>query len=316
MAFKTVPAALQHLGRPADSPPGRPVYHTSSGTLLTIGIPDEKLHYAWAGVFISKAGVEFLGPAPTAPGPSIGHQLAGDSARLFDLLAEAGRTYLERVEEVDSRVASLQAKGRSVPIGEVWSLQRELAGVRAQIGRAVVISVECGGPLAPSFPGFVAALPSITGELERLRDLAANVAQSLSDLILLRNAEDSNRIAETANELSRLSNQIAALANTSNLRMLGLSYIALVLGLVSAVVLIPNTAATILGMPSAAWVPGEWVDVVLVVLAVLPLALVFSRPWVRRLVRELRTYETRAAEGVADLPEIRTDLAPKPPQHP
>lgn len=313
MGLTTVAEALQRLGHPADHRPARPIYHGPSGTLLSLGIPDEQRRTAWVGVWISSTGVDFLGPAPAAPGPSIGHQLTGDAARLFDLLAEAGRTYLERVEEIDSKVAELQARGRTVPLTEVWSLQRELAGLRAQIGRAVMVAVESGGPLSASFPGFVNALPSITGELERLRDLAANVAQSLSDLILLRNAEDSNRIADTANELSRLSNRIAALANTSNVRMLGLSYIALVLGLVSAVVLIPNTAATILGMPSAGWVPGAWVDVVLVVLAGLPIVLVFSRPWVRRLLGDLRAYEGRASEGIEDIPELHEGAGSAPP---
>ncbi|MGI0132900.1 MAG: hypothetical protein ACREDK_07430 [Thermoplasmata archaeon] len=311
MAVRTVPEALALLGHPPDRIPARPVFHGSAGTLLSLGLPDERRHYAWVGVWLAPSGVEFLGALPTTPGPSIGHQLTGDAARLFDLLAEAARHYLERVEEIDTQVANLQAKGRTVPLAEVWSLQRDLAGIRSQVGRAVVIAAESGGPLSPSFPGFVDALPSITGELERLRDLAANVAQSLSDLILLRNAEDSNRIAETANELSRLSNQIAALANTSNVRMLGLSYIALVLGLVGAVVLIPNTAATILGMPSAGWVPGSWVVVALVLLAVVPLFVVFSRPWVLRLLRDLRAYEGRAAEGIDDIPELSPDPNPK-----
>ena len=143
-----------------------------------------------------------------------------------------------------------------------------------------------------------------TAELVRVRELALSVQEGLSDLILLRNAEESNRIAEAANALSRTSNRIAALANISNIRMLGLTYIALVLGLVSAAVLIPNTGATILGMPSAAWIPGWWVVVVLTVLAVVPIWAIFSRRFVRRILVDLEDAERRAQEGVVDLPEV------------
>ena len=311
---RTVPEALQLLGLPPDRPPSRPILHGAAGTLGAIALPDEKGQLSWVGVWVAGDKVTFLGQAMPGPGPSVGHRLKGDAARLFDLLSEAGRTYLERVEEVDARLATLQEKGRSVPLSEVWALQRRVSGTRAQIGRALVLAAEFGGPLGADFPGFAEALPSLSGELTRLRELTASVSQSLSDLILLRNAEDSNRLADTANELTRLSNRIASLANTSNVRMLGLSYIALVLGLTSVVVLIPNTGATILGMPSAGWVPGLWVDVVLVALAVVPLVLVFSRPWVVRVLDDIRSYEGRASEGVDDLPELGAD--PNPPRRP
>jgi len=148
------------------------------------------------------------------------------------------------------------------------------------------------------------ALPAVVHGLEGIQNLSGNTQQALRDLILLRNAEDANRIAEAANQLSATSNRIAALANTSNIRMLGLAYLALVLGLVSAVVLIPNTAATILGMPSAAWVPGLWVTIVVVITAAIPLVLVFSRPWVLQMLRGMKSYEFRSEEGLGDLPEI------------
>jgi hypothetical protein len=93
--------------------------------------------------------------------------------------------------------------------------------------------------------------------------------------------------------------------------MLGITYIALVLGLVSAAVLIPNTAATILGMPTAAWVPGLWVDVTLILLIVVPIVLIFSRPWVRVMVGSLRDSELRVGEGIRDLPELEAE-APGP----
>jgi hypothetical protein len=94
--------------------------------------------------------------------------------------------------------------------------------------------------------------------------------------------------------------------------MLGIAYVALILALVSAVVLIPTTAATILGMPSAGWVPGLWVDVILVVLAIVPIAVVFSRPWVKGVLRSLGSVEARTREGLRDLPEISPSDVDRP----
>ncbi len=310
MAAMTLPEALAALGRPTHTAPSAPALHGSAGSLLTFGIPDAHGPVAWVGLFIDATGVRFIeGVAPVA-GAGAAHGLSGDSARVFELFVGAARAYLERVEELDGALAATQQDGRSVPLREVWALQRRVAALRAQIGRALVAVAECGGRFGDRFPGLADQLPSILGELARVQELAAGVRGALSDLILLRNAEESNRIAEAANELSRVSNRIAALANTSNIRMLGLSYIALILGLVSAVVLIPNTAATILGMPSAGWVPGLWVDLILVVLAILPLAVVFGQPWVRELLRGMRTYEVRASEGVGDLPELPAEPSP------
>ena len=170
----------------------------------------------------------------------------------------------------------------------MWELQREVARLRANVGRIVVVTAEVGGPSIPRFPGAEAALAAVEREVDRTRELAAAVQQSVSDLIMLLNVDQSNRIAESANQLARTSNKIAELANISNIRMLGLTYIALLIGLVGAVVLIPNTAATILGMPTAAWVPGYLVDAVLLGLGIVPFAVVFSRPWVRRILTEFR----------------------------
>jgi hypothetical protein len=60
-------------------------------------------------------------------------------------------------------------------------------------------------------------------------------------------------------------------------------------------------------MPSAAWVPGWWVDATLIILAIVPIAIVFSRPWVKRVLRDLAASEVRIAEGLEDLPELRAD---------
>jgi hypothetical protein len=299
----TVREALQQIGYTRGESPPRPLLHAKSGTLVSFALLGDR-GVQWVGLWIDPEGVpKILGDgAPGGPGGF--HGLSGVSAQLFDLFAEAARRYLEKTEEVDSKLALLQERTRALPVEEIWRLQREMAVIRAHIGRALVAAAECGGPSYASVPGFAEALPSIVGELSRVQDVASNVRQALSDLVLLRNAEDSNKIAEIANILSRSSNRIAALANTSNIRMLGLTYLALVLAVISGIILFPNTAATILGMPSAAWVPGLWVDVALFLTAIIPLVWVLSRSWVRRLLRELAGYEMRAVEGVSDLPEI------------
>ncbi len=309
----SVPAAEAfaafHLS--VSDPPKRPILHGPAGTLVTFGLPSAAGTMEWAGVWISPSGPRFLQTAPPVPGPAAAHGLSGASAELFDTFLTASRVYLERVEEVDAQLATTQEAGRAVPLAEVWKLHRRLAVIRAHIGRALVGLTECGSRFSDVFPSFGSAMTAATGELIRVQELAQSVQQALSDLILLRNAEESNRIAEAANELNRVSNRIASLANTSNIRMLGITYVALLLGLVSAVVLIPNTGGTILGMPSAAWVPGWWVDAVLVILAVVPLVLVFTRPWVKVMIRDLREYELRVAEGVRDLPEMTPEGAPE-----
>jgi hypothetical protein len=313
MTAVTVADALVAFGRSSGDPPGHPVLHGSAGTLVTYGLPDAMGALHWVGVWISDGEVRFLGGAPVPTGAAAAHGLKGASAGLFELLVAASRTFLERIEEIDENLAETQEKGRSVPLSEIWRLQRRVAIIRAQIGRSIVGFTECTR-FPEVFPGLTEAAPAVDAELTRVQQLAESVRQALSDLILLRNAEESNRIADAANQLSKTSNRIAALANTSNIRMLGLTYVALVLGLVSAVVLIPNTGATILGMPSAAWVPGYWVDVILVVLALVPLVLVFSRRWVLAMLRGIRGYETRVTEGIQDLPELESDGTPERPR--
>jgi hypothetical protein len=307
MAGVAVSDALEAFGRPVADPPRHPVLHGTAGTLITFGLPEADGRLRYTGVWVGPAGARFLDPIAPATGAPAAHGLSGPSAHLFDLFLDAARTYLERVEEVDERLAEVQQKGRTVPLSEVWSLERRNAVIRAQIGRALVGLAECGGRLAATFPAFPAALPAVAAELTRVQQLAGGVQQALSDLILLRNAEEANRIAEAANELSRISNRIASLANTSNIRMLGITYVALVLGLVSAAVLIPNTGGTILGMPSAAWVPGYWVDIILIALAIVPVVVIFTRPWVRVLLASLQDSEVRVGEGLRDLPELQAE---------
>ena len=280
-------------------------------------VPEGERGWRVEAIWVQPKAIRFFGPMPPgpAPGPSAAHHLEGPSGELFDRWVGISRAFHERVEALDSDLALLQAKGNRIPTAEIWALGRSTATIRAQIGRAVVVVEEAAGPISVRFPGLRDAVPSLQAELERARSVAADVQQSISDLILLQNAEQANRIAESANRLSQTSNRIAELANISNIRMLGLTYIALVLGLVSAVVLIPNTAATILGMPSAAWVPGPWVDVVLILLAVVPFLLIFTRPWVLRVLRSFEEAEIPASEGIHDLPE-HVEGAPSDPGGP
>ncbi|HKS59808.1 MAG TPA: hypothetical protein VJS68_03410 [Thermoplasmata archaeon] len=307
MAVGSIREALQELGYARAESPPRPVLHGRTGSLVSFALLDLK-GPVWVGLWIDSTGARVFSNRPSE-GPGSFHGLSGVAAEIFDLFAEAARGYLERTEEVDAKLAQLQEKNRILPVNEVWKLQREMAVIRAHIGRALVAAAELAGPAGRSLPGFHEALPSLVGELSRVQDVAANVRQALSDLVLLRDAEQSNRLADVANQLSRASNRVAALANISNIRMLGLTYIAFILAIVTAVVLFPNTGATILGMPSAAWVPGIWVDVILIVLTVVPLVLVFSRPWVRQLLGAIGSYEFRATEGMEDLPEVTPDEA-------
>jgi hypothetical protein len=300
---------LKELGDRPDRVPPHAVQHGAAGTLLALRVPTP-IGTSWQGVWIRPNGVDFVGERPPTSGLSRSFHLTGDSATLIDLLAGAARAYLERAEAIDEHLTKLQARGREVPSAEIWERQREVAALRASIGRAVVVAAEAGGPSIDRFPGAETALAAVSREVDRARELATSVQQSLSDLILLRSAEEANRIAEAANQLSQTSNRIAEYANTSNIRMLGLTYIALLLGVVGAVVLIPNTGATILGMPSAGWVPGWLVDATLVVLGIIPFVVVFSRPWVRRILRDIGPAEGRASEGLKDLPEITADGAP------
>ncbi|HYK94021.1 MAG TPA: hypothetical protein VEY07_08295 [Thermoplasmata archaeon] len=305
--------ALAAVGRPESDVERHPVLHGNGETLVTFGRPDSAGTVQWSGIWISATGLEFLGVEPAGHGASRSHRLSGPAAQLFDLVVDIARVYLERIEELDQQLSEAQQRGRMVPLPDIWRLQRRTALLRAQIGRSLVALAEVSGPFGTVFPGLTPALPSLQSELGRVQTLCVNLQQALSDLILLRNAEESNRIAESANELARISNRIASLANTSNIRMLGLTYIALFLGLVSAIVLFPNTAATILGMPSAAWVPGLLVDAALVGAAVVPLVVVLRSRWVRTMLRGLPEYEERASEGVADLPELSADPNPREP---
>lgn len=292
--------------------PRRPVLRSADGALITVPLLDEHGALEYRGVWVGHTSAEFVGHPAPVHGLSQQYHLEGAAAPLVDLFVEASQVYLERTEELDTQLAALEKRGPQVPVGEVWQLERRAATLREQEGRALAALAEVGRLPADAPLRMGRAVPALESELERVAELTRSVQQGLAALILLWNTEHGNRLAETANELGTISNRIAELQNISNIRMLGITFIVLALALVAAAISIPNTAATILGMPSAAWVPGIWVDVILIVLAVAPLVVIFTRPWVRTFLREFGRYEFRTAEGIRDLPE-RVPTAPAPP---
>ncbi len=310
---RTIPEALAAVGSHRSSPSRRPVLRSPAGTLLTIAALGENAAPVWYGAWITPSDIRFLGPELP---PSFLRQrlhLSGTTALLVDLFQASSGSYAEVLEDIANRFDRFQDQSESTHLGDLGALQRSLAKVRSHIVRLSVIALELEGPLGARFEGLAAALPTLRSEVGYLETLSSGLAQGVRDVVGIRNAVEANRLAEAANELGRTSNRIAALANTSNIRMLGVAYLALFFALVGAIVLFPNTAATILGMPSAAWVPGIWVDAVLIALAVIPIAVIFSRPWVRRMLSGLRSYEARSSEGLSDLTEVPEPSGPAGP---
>lgn len=304
--------ALEANGLPAQPVPRRPVLHGPGGTVLLVATLDAEGRPSYHGVWLSRAGTRWLGPHPPGSLLATTHRLGGITGDLVNLLQAAARSYLDRLEELAERLDAVEAHADAASVADLAALHRSYRALREHVGRLGVTVSELDGPLGESFPRLPDVLPQVKPELQHLEEFSSWIGQGIRDLLSLRSAAEGNRLSVATNRLGEVSNQIAAFANTSNIRMLGVAYVALLLGLVSAVVLIPNTAATILGMPSAAWVPGIWVDVILVVLAVVPIVLVFSRPWVRRVLGAFRVSESRTAEGLSDLPEVDPAVVNRP----
>jgi len=304
--------ALAAVGQPGPTPPRRPVLRARDATLITLAVLDGHGRPAWQGLLVRRSAIATVGPPLPESLLAEGAHLAGPTRALVDLVQASIRSVSERLEEIGGRLDELETHPDVPSIADLGTLNLALAGVRKHVVRLAILVDELDGPLGAAFPGLADELGEIRSEAAHLETVSSGQSQVVRDLLALRNAVESNRLAEAANELGRVSNRIAALANNSNVRMLGIAYLAFVLALISAVVLIPNTGATILGMPSAAWVPGLWVDLILGVLAIVPIALVFSRPWVLRLLRGIAGYEGRSAEGIGDLPEVRPSAAADP----
>jgi hypothetical protein len=300
----TLAEAISAVGYPDLDLSRRPVLRSAGASLLTLATLDPAGVPSWHGIWIDAEGIRPLGPEIPRSLLVEGTKAPSATVSLVDLMQAAYRSYVERLEALGGRVDLLEGKPDPAPLAELGGLLHALAGSRKQIVRLETLVAELDGPLGTKFPGLGAFLPTVRTEVSHLDELSQALAQSVRDLVSIRNSVEANELASAANRLGEVSNRIAALANTSNLRMLGVAYIALVLALVSVVVLIPNTGATILGMPSAAWVPGIWVDLILVLLAIVPMLVVFSRPWVWNTLRGLPTFESRTQEGLSDLPEV------------
>jgi len=293
-------AAIGHPGLPSSR---SPVLQSADATLLTLATLDKDGQATWHGIWLSGKEAKSLGPVVPSCLLAKGAKVPAATTMLVDLVQAAHRSYVEWLDTLGERLDALELRPDPAPLAELSGLLHAVAGIRKQIVRLEVLVTELDGPIGQGFDGLRDLLPAVRVEVTHLDELSSGIAQGARDLIAIRNAVEANRLAGFANELGATSNRIAELANTSNIRMLGVAYIALVIAIVSVVVLVPNTGATILGMPSAAWVPGVWVDVILVVLAVVPAVVVFTRPWVLRTLRGLPLSEGRTAEGLRDLPE-------------
>lgn len=300
------------LGHAQGIPPRRPIVRSKDATLIPLATLSTEGRVTWHAVLLDANGGRALEPVPPPGLLSEGTGLDAGTRVLIDLLQAASTTYVEYLEAVALRLDLAQSRPEPPSLLELTALQRSLSLVHPHVTRLAVLVTELGGPLGTRFSGLADRLPSIRSDATHLEGFSSGLSQNLRDLVGLRNAVESNRLAEAANQIGQVSNRIAALANTSNLRMLGIAYLALFLALLSAIILFPNTGATILGMPSAAWVPGLWVDVILAVLAVVPLALVFTRPWVRRMLSGLSSFEGRSAEGLSDIPEVPAQDVDRP----
>lgn len=298
-------AALLHTFGAAPGRTPRPVLRGPVGTLLMLPYPGAADGVPWRGLLLgADGGLHRVGPAPADHLCSAAHGLTGRAAEAADLLATAVHLGVEGAEAIELALAELQERGGSAPLTGIAATQRRAARLRADFGRLDAALDEMARRSEPELAGVSAGvLPGLVSELDRGQQLLVSAQQGLGDLVMLRNTEESNRLSAAANSLGATSNRIAELQNISNIRMLGITYIALLLALIGAVVLIPNTGATILGMPSAGWVPGFTVDAILVVLAVVPMVLVFRQRWVRDLLRGMGSYEGLTGEGLRDLPE-------------
>jgi hypothetical protein len=290
----------------------RPVTTRHDGTLLATVQIAEDFSVSTVALWVSGKDSEWYGGAPSSRAFSAGYHLKGTEAEIAEFIADAGRAILERAEDVEALVADATALGHHVPPATIGHWQRRVGILRLAAARAVVVATVAENILPDPSEAYGKALGTLQGELEHGQSVVQGIAQSLTDLLMLHNAETSNRLADLANGLTTQSNQIATIANTANVRMLGLTYLTLVLAFLSAVILFPNTGATILGMPSAAWVPGLWVDVILVILGAVPFAVVFTRPWIRRMLHDLADSEMRSQEGMKDLPELTASEAARP----
>ena len=245
--------------------------------------------------------------------PSAELQITGGSGQVFDSITQMSRTSLERIEDVERSLAELEKDPLHAPAIAVLELKRKTATVRAELGRTIsAVADFVEGRLLPLAENARAPLRTSQEELLRLRDMTQATQSALTDIFMIRQAEQANQLQLVANRMAAVSNRIAELSNISNIRMLGLSYVTLILAVVATVILFPNTAATILGMPSAADVSPMIVWAALAGTAVAPIAWFASQKWIRELFHGMSRYEARVSEGIIDLPENVPGVHPIP----
>ncbi|MEM0129791.1 MAG: hypothetical protein QXG65_06515 [Thermoplasmata archaeon] len=100
----------------------------------------------------------------------------------------------------------------------------------------------------------------------------------------------------------------------------GGAYLALAIALVGPATPIPETAAPISSMPGASYVGGVRAVVVLVVATASPIGILFSPPFLRRILRAMPTFEARSREGPVGIPGTvpagRAGIREEPPSLP
>ncbi len=310
--FGSVAEALHEVGLAIAVPPMRPsLVRGPRGTVVPIALLGADLAVDWRGCVVLDGAVRFIGAPVAGIGPA--HPSGRpETDRLVALVTASALSLLERAEEIDERLTEIPISDVGRPAPSLEALHRSLLVTRRHTGRLGAIVAELGGPLAPAFPGIGDGYAELAAHVDRVQRLVQSAEGTLRDIVLMRTSAESNRISETANRLGEVSNRVSSLANNSNVRMLGIAYLALIVALIGAVFLIPETVATILSMPSATYVNGDWVSAILLLSAAVPLAVIFTRPWMIRILRGLASYEARSQEGIDDIPETTPSGRPRP----
>jgi hypothetical protein len=299
--------AYQALGLPPDRRPGHVINRRRGQVMIHLGTvePDFSIRplAIWSNgteLKVLTTSGEFHAESPL----STEFHLTGGAAVSFEVFVQIARASLERIEDVDRKLGELEKDPLRAPLVKVLELKRHMGVIRAELGRAITGLAEVQeGRIVVAPEGPPAALPTVREELLRLRDMTQATQSALTDIFMIRQTDQANQLQLVSNRMASVSNRIAELANISNIRMLGLSYVTLILAVVATVILFPNTAATILGMPSAAGIPNIVVYMALVGTAVAPIAWFASQRWIRDLFKGMARYEARVTEGIADLPE-------------
>lgn len=304
---QNVPEAYRSLGLPPDKRPSHVITRRHGMVMIHVGSVTEEFAPQELAIWSNGSVLRVLTPKgefqPEVT-PSTEYRLTGPAAVTFDLFVHISRRLMERVEDVDRELGEIEKDPLHALPTTVLGLKRRLGVVRAELGRAITGLAEVQeGRIVTTPEGPPAAYATVEQELIRLRDMIAATQSGLTDIFMIRQTDQANQLQLVSNRMAQVANRIAELSNVSNIRMLGLSYVTLILAVVATVILFPNTAATILGMPSAAGVPTIVVYMVLVGTAVAPIAWFMSQEWIRELFRGMSRYEARVTEGLGDLPE-------------